>query len=238
MSSKSIIVTGASRGIGYAILEKFAAQGYRIGFCSSNEDKVTKAKEKLQQQFPHIHILAEVCDMSQKNEVIAFGNKCLAEFNAIDILVNNAGQYLPDILTEDMIASNHLETMMNTNLYSAYWLGKIIIPTMKEYESGHIFNISSIAGLDAYPNSGSYTVTKFALTGYTRMIREELKSYQIKVTGVYPGATYTDSWSGSDLPRSRFVLASDIAEMIYTCAQLSPSAVVEDILIRPQLGDI
>jgi NADP-dependent 3-hydroxy acid dehydrogenase YdfG len=92
--------------------------------------------------------------------------------------------------------------------------------------------------MQAYPNGGSYAITKFALQGYIRTIREELKLDNIRVTGLYPGAVYTDSWQGTELSKSRFIASEDIADIIYSTYSLSPSAVVEDIVIRPQLGDI
>ena len=237
MSSKTIIITGASRGIGFAIAERYAREGWNIGICSRNVEKITEAKRQLIALNPNMNILAEVCDMGVKEEVVSFGDKCIQEFSSIDILVNNAGIYIPGVISESGFEDN-LEDLMKVNLYSAYWLGKVIVPSMKMNRHGHIFNIVSIAGMQAYPNGGSYAVTKFALQGYTRTLREELKKENIRVTGIYPGATYTDSWSASDLPESRFIASSDIAEMVYSTSQLSKSAVVEDIVIRPQEGDI
>jgi short-subunit dehydrogenase len=92
--------------------------------------------------------------------------------------------------------------------------------------------------MKAYENSGSYSISKFALLGFSKTLREELKTYNIKVTSILPGATLTDSWSGTDLPESRFSKPEDIAELIYIITQLSKFSVVEDIVIRPQLGDI
>lgn len=233
----TIVVTGASRGIGFAILEKFAAAGWQLAFCSKQQESVDTAHNKLRSAYPNLNILARACDMSQKEEVIAFGQSCLDTFGQIDILVNNAGIYIPGSIASSE-ESEALEQLIQVNLYSAYWLGKIIVPQMIAQRSGHIFNMSSIAGLQAYANGGAYAISKFALTGYTRTLREELKTQNIRVTGLYPGATLTDSWSGTDLPASRFVQASDIADIVFSTYQLSPSAVVEDIIIRPQLGDI
>jgi short-subunit dehydrogenase len=92
--------------------------------------------------------------------------------------------------------------------------------------------------MKAYENGGSYSISKFALLGFSKTLREELKTYNIKVTSILPGATLTDSWSGTDLPESRFSKPEDIAELVYTITQLSKFSVVEDIVIRPQLGDI
>jgi short-subunit dehydrogenase len=104
--------------------------------------------------------------------------------------------------------------------------------------AGHIFNICSIASLHAYPQGGSYSISKYALEGFSKNLREELKDKGIKVTGVYPGATYTNSWAGSGVAPSRIMEAEDIAKMIFAATQLSPQAVVEDIVMRPLLGDL
>ena len=104
--------------------------------------------------------------------------------------------------------------------------------------SGHIFNICSIASLQAYPQGGSYSISKYALDGFSKNLREELKDKGIKVTGVYPGATYTNSWAGSGVAPTRIMEAQDIAKMILAAAHLSPQAVVEDIVMRPLLGDL
>jgi NADP-dependent 3-hydroxy acid dehydrogenase YdfG len=235
--TKTIVVTGASRGIGLAILKKFASEGWNIAFCSKNPESLEAAKNAIQSSNPKCTIFADVCDMSDKESVLSFGNKCIKAFETIDVLVNIAGFYTPGTISNDSYEDD-LEGLMKTNLYSAYWLGKVIIPKMKRIKAGHIFTISSIAGMQAYPNGGSYAITKFALQGYIRTIREELKLDNIRVTGLYPGAVYTDSWQGTELPKSRFIASEDIADIIYSTYSLSPSAVVEDIVIRPQLGDI
>lgn len=235
--SKNIIVTGASRGIGKAILEKYASEGWNIAFNSIDTNSVQKTTEELKNKYPNIKIYSEACDMSIQKDVELFTNKVISALGHIDILVNNAGKYTPGTISEPNF-EDRLEDMMKINLYSAYWIGKIIIPHMISRQNGHIFTISSIAGLQAYPNGGSYAITKFALQGYIRTLREELKSKNIKVTGVYPGATFTDSWAMSDLPAERFIKPEDIADSIYAISQLSVQTVVEDIIIRPQLGDI
>jgi short-subunit dehydrogenase len=131
-----------------------------------------------------------------------------------------------------------LESMINTNLYSAYHLTRALIPKMMKQKSGHIFNMCSIASLQAYPNGGAYSISKFALLGFSKNLREEMKPYGIKVTSVLPGAAYTSSWENSGVKKDRLMEAGDVAQMIFSCAQLSPSACVEEIVLRPQLGDL
>jgi len=109
---------------------------------------------------------------------------------------------------------------------------------MMKAKSGHIFNMCSIASLAAYSNGGSYSISKFALLGFSKNLREELKSYNIKVTAVLPGAVYTDSWSGTGVSPERIMEADDVASMVHAATLLSPQACVEDIIMRPQLGDV
>jgi short-subunit dehydrogenase len=96
----------------------------------------------------------------------------------------------------------------------------------------------SIASIKAYPNGGSYAISKFALLGFSKVLREELKDKGIRVTAILPGATRTSSWDGVDLPDERFMKSEDVAETIFSAYSLSKRSVVEEILIRPQLGDI
>jgi short-subunit dehydrogenase len=96
----------------------------------------------------------------------------------------------------------------------------------------------SIASIKAYPNGGSYAISKFALLGFSKCLREELKSFNIRVTAIMPGATLTASWEGVDLPEERFMRVEDVADTIYGAYSLSGRSVVEEIIIRPQLGDL
>jgi NADP-dependent 3-hydroxy acid dehydrogenase YdfG len=151
------------------------------------------------------------------------------------VLVNNAGSFAGGKVHEE--EEGALEEMIATNLYSAYHLSRVLVPDMIKRKSGHIFNMCSIAGIKAYPNGGAYSISKFALHGFSTNLREELKTYNIKVTTVFPGAAYTDSWIGH-VKKERVMEAEDIAKMIYAASQLSPQACVEDIVLRPQLGDL
>jgi short-subunit dehydrogenase len=131
-----------------------------------------------------------------------------------------------------------LESMIDGNLYSAYHLTRALIPTLLKSPTPHIFNMCSIASKIAYPNGGSYSISKFALLGFTKVLREELKDKGVKVTAILPGATWSNSWAGADLPHERIMEANDIAIAVWSAIQMSPSAVVEEIILRPQLGDL
>lgn len=233
--SRIILVTGGTKGIGRAIIERFANEGFDVITCSRNEKDLEDLKSSLEENHALIHVLAVKADLSKKDEVLEFAEKAKA-FGTPDVLVNNTGVFLPGAILDE--PEGNLEMMMNTNLYSAYYLTRALIGDMKAKKGGHIFSMGSIAGLTAYSNGGSYAISKWAMLGMTKCIREELKDYQIKVTSVLPGATYTASWEGVDFPEERFIKAVDVAESVWSAYNLSPQTVVEEIVIRPQLGDI
>jgi short-subunit dehydrogenase len=152
------------------------------------------------------------------------------------VLVNNAGEFIPGSVHNE--EDGALEKMIKANLYSAYHLTRAVLPAMMERKEGHIFNMCSIASLNAYANGGAYSISKFAMLGFSKNLREEMKPYGIKVTAVCPGATMTASWEGSGIDPNRIMEVNDIADLVYASSRLSPMAVVEDIIIRPQLGDL
>lgn len=231
----NIIITGASKGIGKAIAQQFAVAGNNLFLCARSEDVLLKTTDELRRLFPQSTIHTKMIDMRQKQAVQAFATWCLS-FGVPDILINNAGKFLPGNVHDE--EDGILEKMIETNLYSAYHLTRALLPAMIKNKSGHIFNICSIASLQAYKNGGSYSISKFALLGFSKNLREELKPFNIKVTSVLPGAAYTDSWAGSGVDEKRIMEADDVAKMIFAASQLSPQACVEEILLRPQLGDL
>ena len=156
--------------------------------------------------------------------------------DAVDVLVNNTGIYEPGSTYNE--EEGQLEKMLNVNLFSAYHLTRALVGNMISKKSGHIFNICSIASLKAYPNGGSYSISKWALDGFSKNLREEMKPFNVKVTAVYPGATLTSSWDGMNIDPKRILETNDIAKMILAATELSMQACVEDIVIRPQLGDL
>jgi short-subunit dehydrogenase len=231
-----IIITGASRGLGKAIAERFAAGGNDLVLCSRNEKGLNGTVEELKRKYPSIGVQARAFDLGIAEQAKGFGQWVLGLGMPVDILVNNAGQFIPGNIRDE--EEGVLEKMIGVNLFSAYHLTRSLLPKMIAQRKGHIFNICSIASLEAYPNGGAYSISKFALAGFSRNLREEMKPHGIKVTAVYPGAVYTDSWAGSGVDPKRIMEAGDIADMVYAAARLSPQATVENILLRPQLGDL
>lgn len=230
-----VIISGGSRGIGKAIARKFASEGCAIAFCGRNEASVKSLQQELQSEYS-ITCFGLVADLSDKNSTIDFGKKALELLGGCDVLVNNAGTYLPGTIQEE--SNETFEYQMSLNLNSAYYLTKTVLPALKQGRRKHIFNMCSIASKIAYPNGASYCISKFALLGFTKVLREELKQDAVAVTAVLPGATRTESWDGVDLPDSRFIQPDDIAVSIWGAFSINENSVVEELLIRPVLGDI
>jgi short-subunit dehydrogenase len=232
---KHIVISGGSKGIGLATAKAFAAAGNTITINGRDEIALYKAVEALQTNFPQASIFAKATDMQQKAQVEAFAEFALSK-GAVDVLVNNAGHFVPGAIANE--ADGLLQQMLDANLLSAYHLTRALLPNMMAQRKGHIFNVCSIASLHAYANGGSYSISKFALLGFSKNLREELKPHQIKVTAVCPGATLTASWDGVEVDASQLMEANDIAQMIVAAASLSPQAVVEDLVMRPLRGDL
>ncbi|MBK8611341.1 MAG: SDR family oxidoreductase [Chitinophagaceae bacterium] len=234
----NIVITGASKGIGKAIAEAFAEdkQGHHFFLCARNKLELEQTGKELQARFPRINMYTKTCDVGDKTDIVQFVKWIFSHTDKVDILVNNAGIFYPGAVhNED---EGMLEKMMQVNVYGTYHLTRMLLPEMMKVKRGHIFNICSIASLHAYNNGGAYSISKFAMYGFSKNLREEMKPYDIKVTHVLPGASYTSSWIGSGIDPTRIMEAADIAKMIYAAAQLSPQACVEEIIIRPQLGDL
>ncbi|MBK6903216.1 MAG: SDR family oxidoreductase [Saprospirales bacterium] len=232
----NIVVSGASKGIGRAVADEFASQGFDVAVCARDEKALLEMEEQYARQFPACRLLALRADLSRKDDIQAFANAVLSEWGSVDVLVNNAGIFIPGAVHEE--PEGQLEQMMEINLYSAYRLTRALLPSMLQKGCGHIFNMCSIASLHAYPNGGSYGISKFALQGFSKNLREELKTKGIRVSSIIPGATWTDSWAEAGFHPSRLMEARDIALCVWSAWSLSPSAVVEDIIIRPLLGDL
>jgi short-subunit dehydrogenase len=233
---KLAVITGGTKGIGRATIEKFAEANFDIVTCARNQDQLDDLVFELKSKHPNVRIYAEKADLSQKEEVFAFAEAVKALNRPITMLLNNTGVFFPGSIHSE--EDGNLEMMIETNLYSAYYLTRALIGDMMNRKSGHIFTTGSIAGIQAYPNGGSYGISKFALLGFTKALREEMKPHGIRVTSILAGATYTSSWEGVDLPLDRFMKAEDIADAIFSAHALSPNTVVEEIILRPQLGDI
>ena len=234
MMNKTLLITGGTKGIGRAILEVFAYNSFDIITCSRSRSDLDGLNTYFQTKYPKQKITCLKSDLSIKRERKLF---CEAiEGTPIDVLINNTGVFIPGVLHLEV--EGVLEQSIETNLYSAYDVSRAVIPLMKENKKGVIFNICSTASVMAYENGGAYSISKFALLGFSKTLREELKEFGVKVTSILPGATLTSSWEGVEIPKERFMPPEDIAKTVWEVYNLSDRTVVEEVLLRPQLGDL
>ncbi len=231
-----IVVSGGTKGIGRAIIQKFCGNGFDVATCSRNKEDLEKLKIEVESGNPEVTVHVMQADLSDKAQVKSFAGFVKETGITPAVLVNNTGVFLPGTILEE--EEGALEKMVETNLYSAYHLTRQLVDDMIAAKRGHIFNMCSTASIMAYPNGGSYCISKFALLGMTKVLREELKEKGLKVTAVMPGATLTASWEGVDLPEERFMRSEDVADAVWSAYKMGDRSVVEEILIRPQLGDL
>lgn len=230
----TIVITGASQGIGKAIAERFADDGVRIALWSRTASKLEGVAEACRARGAE----AMVCpvDVTDDGAVESAAADVLDAWGAPDVLVNNAGAFTPAPI--DDTSADAFRAQVDVNLNAPYVVTKQFLAPMREQGSGHLFFMGSIASITAYPGSVAYCAAKHGLLGLARVVREETKADGLRVTTLMPGATRTPSWDGTELPDDRFMAPEDIADALFDAYHLSPRTVVEEILLRPQEGDV
>jgi len=174
--------------------------------------------------------------MQSKKQVEKFADLLLKKWGGVDVIINNAATFIQGSFLEE--PAGLLESMMAINVYGSYYLTRKLLPNLINRKKGHIFNICSVASQKVYPNCSSYVISKFALLGFSKVLRQELMDKNIKVTSVIPGATLTNSWAGVELPEGRIMPPEDVANTIWSAYTLGPSSTVEEIVMRPTMGDL
>jgi NADP-dependent 3-hydroxy acid dehydrogenase YdfG len=241
MNKKIAFITGASAGIGQATAKLLASNGYNLILNGRRANRIKVLQEQLQNEFgTESH--AAIFDIRHKDEVrLAF--EALPEaFKHIDILVNNAG-LASGLSTIDKGSLDDWEQMIDTNIKGLLYISRLVIPGMIERKSGHVVNISSIAGKEVYANGNVYCATKFAVDALNKAMRIELSAYPIRVTGIYPGAVETEfsivRFHGDEAKAKAVyegfdnLLASDIADAIYYAISRPAHVNINEMIVMP-----
>ncbi len=231
-----VLITGASQGIGAAIATVFAKEvkGVRLALVARNEKNLATVKKACAK----LGATAEtfVCDVSDEASVALMAGAVWKKFSGVDVLVNNAGVFAGAPFAETKVAE--FDRIVAANLRSAFLVSRVFLPAMLQRKKGDVFFMSSIAGLDAYPNGAAYCAAKFGVTGLAKVLRAETKGTGVRVCCVHPGATWSPSWSQSGVPEERIMPADDIARAFLDVWRLSRRTVVEEIVLRPEQGDV
>ena len=196
--SKTAVVTAGSRGIGRAIVLRLAQENFHVITCSRNQEKLQALEEDFQALNVSVDLHHIPADLSQQQGVQKFLEFVSSLELPVDVLVNNAGGFVPGKISDE--PDGVLESMIDLNLYSAYRITRGLLPAMIARKQGHIFNMCSVASIVPYMHGGSYCIAKFALLGFSKVLREEMKEHDIRVTSILPGPALSDSWQGVDLP--------------------------------------
>lgn len=230
-----VVVTGASQGIGEAVARAFASRSnMQLVLVARNLENLERVAESCREEGAAATCIE--CDVTRDVEVERMAQRVLEDGGAPDIVVNNAGRFVPGRFVET--TPEQFREQLDVNVTSAFLVSRSFVPAMIRRGSGHLFFLASVASLQGYAGGAAYCAAKHGVLGLARVLREETKETGLRVTAVLPGATRTPSWDGLGIPEDRFMPASDIAQTIVDVAALGRRSVVEEILIRPQHGDL
>lgn len=227
---KTAVITGGTKGIGYAIAEKLLKSGSAVFVCSRDERDLNSAIERLSAIGPAGGI---VCDVRNEERVKAMLAECVRVFSGIDILINNAGIGYFGKTVEEMSADEFRATL-DTNLLGVFHTCHHAIPLMKKRGGGYIINISSLAGQNAHPRMAAYNASKFGLNGFSEALMQEVRHDKIKVSYICPGSVNTDFGGDTASAEKAWQLQpADIAEVVLDLLSFDRRALPSKIEIRP-----
>jgi NAD(P)-dependent dehydrogenase (short-subunit alcohol dehydrogenase family) len=176
------------------------------------------------------------CDVSDEEAVAAMKAAVGRRFGAADVLVNNAGKYFGSDFLATSVAD--FDRTIAANLRSLFLVTRAFAPEMIKRGRGDIFNMGSVAGITAFAGGSAYSAAKFGVAGLSKAMRAEFRDKGVRVCCVHPGATVSPSWKGSGVPSSRMMPAEDIAKAFVALYRMTRRTVVEEIVLRPQRGDL
>lgn len=230
MKDKIAVVTGGTKGIGYAVAESLLKKGVKVFICARDKFELKRALERLSASGA---VDGEVCDVRSEAQVEMMLAECVRVFGGVDILVNNAGIGIIGKTVEEMSASEFEQTLQ-TNLFGVFYTCHHAIPLIKQRGGGYIINISSLAGQNAHPKMAAYNASKFGLNGFTEALMQEVRADKIKVTAICPGSVNT--YFGGDTPsedQAWQLQSEDIAQVVVDLLEMNERALPSKIEIRP-----
>ena len=229
MAGKVALITGASRGIGFAIARRLGQMGARVSICSRDQARLEQAASVLRDE--GIETLAVPTDVSRADQISSLVQKTQQEFGLVDILVNNAGMGLFGLFHE--FNETDWDTVLDTNLKSAFLLSRAVVPEMIRRQTGYIINISSLAGKNTFTKGAIYCASKWGLMGLTGCMAEELREYGVRVSAICPGSVATD-FSGQSIKNpTKALQPEDIAHAVAALVTQSAGSFISEVHIRP-----
>jgi len=229
LAGMTALVTGASRGIGLAIARRLAELGARLSLCARDATRLESAAAALRKE--GFEALAMIADVTHANEIQSFVDRTHRELGPIDILINNAG--IGRFGPAHQMSEADWDAVLDTNLKSVFLVIRAVAPGMIERKRGHIVNISSLAGKNAFANGGIYCASKWGLMGLTACMAEDLRAHNIRVSAVCPGSVATDFSPHTGRDTSKLLQPDDVAHAVATLVTQAPQSFISEIDLRP-----
>jgi 3-oxoacyl-[acyl-carrier protein] reductase len=240
LANQVAIITGAGRGIGAAIATRLAALGARTVLCGRTRAALEQTAATIQNNAAQKSAAASSivsasiieCDVSDLGSVESMGKAVDRSFGRLDILVNNAGIMGPSGPLHEL-APEAWDRIFNTNLRGVYYMIRALAPLMIRTRSGHIINISSLAGKNPLPNGAAYSASKWGLNGLSYGIAEELRAHNIRVSVICPGSVHTEFSGHEGKKAERMLQPEDVAHAVAAIVTQAPQSFMSEILLRP-----
>jgi NAD(P)-dependent dehydrogenase (short-subunit alcohol dehydrogenase family) len=223
------LITGASRGIGLAIAEQLAGMGARLSLCARGAADLDRAAAAL--RHAGAEVFAAAADMTRAADIARFAEETQRNAGPVDILVNNAGVGRFGAFHE--LTEEDWDAVLDTNLKGVFLLSRAIAPSMIERKTGHIINIASLAGKNAFVGGSIYCASKWGLLGLTNCMAEDLRGYGIRVTAICPGSVATEFSPPSKKNPEKMLQPGDVAHAVAAIVTQAPQSFISEVLIRP-----
>ena len=226
---KVALVTGASRGIGFAIARSLAGLGAKVALCARNPERLEKAAASLKNT--GANVVPIPADVRNANDIASLVRSTEQSLGAIEILVNNAGIGVLAPIHEASEAD--WDSILDTNLKAVFLLTKAVAPGMIQRRGGHIINIGSLSGKSAFAGGAIYCASKWGLLGLTQCAAEDLRAHGIRVSAVLPGSVATDFSPHAGKDTSKMLQPEDVAHAVETIVTQAPQSFISEVNIRP-----
>jgi 3-oxoacyl-[acyl-carrier protein] reductase len=230
LAGQVAVITGAGRGIGAAMARELATLGATVVVCGRTRAALASTAQAIVQSGGKAEVLE--CDVTSLTSVESAAKHVEKAHGRLDILVNNAGVggFGGPLHQLDPAA---WEQILNTNLRGVYYMIRAFAPIMIRARSGHVINISSLAGKNALPNGAAYAASKWGLNGLSYSVAEELRKHNIRVAVICPGSTETDLSPHEGKDHSKMLQPDDIAHVVAMLVTQAPQSFVSEVLVRP-----
>jgi 3-oxoacyl-[acyl-carrier protein] reductase len=233
LEGKIAVITGGTRGIGFSVAEALIKEGAMVSLCGRDEARLEVALESLRRGSSASRVRGTIADVRRYEDCARLIHETANAFGGLDILVNNAGVGI--FKPVDQITPEEWDTVIQTNLSGGFYCCREAIPLMRKRGGGYIFNISSLAGVNAFPSGSAYNASKFGLNGFSEAIMQEVRYDGIRVSYIMPGSVATDFGGDPDSrPRERWKLTgTDVAKAVIDLYTFPSSALASRIEMRP-----